>query len=225
MRTKKALLIFLLCCASLIPNLGSAGFIVKERVSTYDLVFELAWYQKFFNLFLQYEFLSWKQVNLQELFIKTDADQALNENVELIIVSITPVNFNEAFLLKNAGGEITGFAKFIRRNELSNEGVKKLLEIINYLYEANEGEKEFNSLNFLAQENPDQEFMFWKINKKKTGNKYTLTIEIAESSKKQPEPVITVHAVVILDPLEKIFERVSVEIKKGPKFTLTKKPR
>lgn len=226
MKPLRKLIIVLIGIAWLFPASSQAGFISKDRTTTYQLTFDLNWYQKFFNLFLRYEFLSWKEINLQELFVRDNTKPNTENNAELVLVSITPKNFNEAMFLKIVGKEPEGFIRFInaKQTKLSEDGIKDLLTMTNYMYDAEEGELEFNSLNFLA-EDPTKTLMNWKITKEKSEDKYILKIQIMGFKSKDPSKKSDLaNVVAILNPLEKVFERANIEIKNGPKFVLTKKP-
>ena len=217
-------LILLACVLWLIPAFGYSGFIVKERISVYRLEFDLNWYQKFLNIFLNYEVLYWKEIITQELFIKTSNDIASPLNgLELILLSLTPTNFNEALYLKNAGRTDEGFVRFVGYQNLSPEGARQLLEIINYCYSAKEESKEFISLKFFENDSLNAHPLVWKITKTWSKEKYLITVEVFQKkSKNELLKIITVN--ITLNPLEKIMEKASVEIKNGPKFTVTKNP-
>src|SRR3989344_7855979 len=143
-------LILLACVLWLIPASGYSGFIAKDRTTTYQINFDLNWVQKFLNLFLKYEFLSWKEATLQELFVRGNNDLKTESELELVMVSITPKNFNEALFLRNAG-KLEGFLRFVKYDKLSADGARRLLEIINYLYEPAEGRAEFLNVDVVEK--------------------------------------------------------------------------
>lgn len=221
MKAGKNAFIFLFLLQLLLPSFAKAGFVAKERNITYDLQFDLKWYQKVLAVILQYEFLSWKEFIFQELFINTATDL----NPELIVVSITPKNFNEAVFLRNAGSKTGGFIRFVNYKEFDLEGVKKILEIVNYLYLSEEKEKEFQNINLSAKDDKNPQWMTWKVTKKKQNNKMLIKIVVFDpKSEKGGKIVEEARLEIILNPLEKVFEKVTAEIKNGPKFIITKKP-
>ncbi len=222
MKSRRKSLILLAVIIWLIPDFSYSGFISKDRTTTYQVNFDLNWVQKFFNLFLQYEFLSWKEATLQELFVKGSGDLKTESESELVMVSITPKNFNEAMFLRDAGTQ-EGFLRFIKYDKLTAEGTKKLLEIINYLYDPQEGQMEFDNIN-LIEKDLDENSMTWTVVKRKVDDRYMITIEILLSNKKNPDKKLTTSVKATLNPLEKVFERIEIEIKNGPKFTVIKKP-
>lgn len=215
-------LILLACLFWLIPASGHSGFIVKDRTTNYQINFDLDWLQKFLNLFLKYEVLSWKEAMVQELFIKGSGDLQTDSGSELIMASITPKNFNEALFLRNAGKRQEGFLRFVKYEKLSAEGAKRLLEIVNFIYNPAEEQTEFLNVDLL-EENPNKYLMDWVVVKKKDKDRFAINIQITVSNSQNSKKGGT-SITAVLNPLEHVFEKIKIDIKGGPRFELIKKP-
>lgn len=229
MKSLKGILTSLVILGVSLPSSGRAGFIQIERTTTYELKYDLSFFQKAYNaMFLRYEFLSWEEVDLQELFIKfggmpnSPSATEVAENPELIILSMTPRNFSEALRLKNAG-DSGGFIRFIKFKNLSAQGMEKLLDIINFLYKAENGEAEFRSINFIADKD-EGSIMNWKMSKERSGDRYLIKFKIMEAALKTPDQFNPLaEGTATLNSLDRVIEKMIIKVDEGPKITITRK--
>lgn len=229
MKPFKRTLMGLIILGVSLPSLGRAGFIQIDRTTTYELKCDLTFFQKAYNaVFLRYEFLSWEEVDLQELFIKfggmpnSPTATATSEDPELIVLSMTPRNFSEALRLKNTG-DGGGFIRFIKFKNLSAQGMEKLLAIINFLYKAETGEAEFRSINFIADKD-EGSIMTWKMSKERSGDRYLIKFKIMEADLKTPDQFNPLaEGTATLNSLDKIIEKMTIKVNDGPKITVTRK--
>ncbi|MDP3999118.1 MAG: hypothetical protein Q8P76_00805 [bacterium] len=230
MKPPKRMLVSLVILGALLPSSGRAGFIQSERTTTYELKFDLSFFQKAYNaMFLRYEFLSWEEVDLQELFIKfggmpnSPPMTEVAENPELVILSLTPRNFSEAVRLNNTGEHRGGFIRFIKFKNLSAQGMEKMMDITNFLYKAENGEAEFRSINFIADKD-EGSIMTWKMSKERSGDRYLIKFTIMEAALATPNKFeLLAEGTAALNSLDRVIEKMIIKVDAGPKITITRK--
>ena len=163
-----------------------------------------------------YRFLDWK-----EMAIKTVVLKNLNNLDEKVVeISLTPDDEETMLSITNSTDTAKNFIKLTKTQNLKNESAEELLQVWNYLYEADEKDFELNiSSNNLFTDGSGS--MHCKFTKKKENGKYLITARTFNKDGENSKVEIIVNPVP-----EPLIEKITGQLKSGEKiiFTLIKSP-